>query len=60
VAHVYKPRYSGDRAQEDLGSRSTGAKKLTSKLGMAVCACHPSCVGGINRKIVIQADPGQK
>jgi hypothetical protein len=31
---------------------------VNKKLGMVVCACHPSCVRIVNRRIVVQVSPG--
>jgi hypothetical protein len=33
---------------------------LTNKLGMVVHACHPSFVGCVNRRIKVQAGPGEE
>jgi hypothetical protein len=45
--------------------KASEAKKLArphlnQQLGVMVCVCHPSCMGSINRKIVVQACPSPK
>jgi hypothetical protein len=57
VPHIYNPSYSGGRDWEDPFSRP--AKSLedppistNKKLGIA---CHPSYVGGIHKRISVQA-----
>jgi hypothetical protein len=46
-----------------IAAQASQGKKLnpmsTNKLGEVVHACHSSCVGGVNRRIEVQAGPGK-
>jgi hypothetical protein len=59
MAHIYNPSYSGDRDWENHVSRSAWAKvSKTQSQSIAGCGgmyCNPSYVGGINRKVAVQA-----
>jgi hypothetical protein len=61
VVHACNPSYSGGRDQDNCGLRPAQAKSLrdtpisTNKPGVVACACHLSCLGSINEKIVLQA-----
>jgi hypothetical protein len=56
VVLAFNHSYSGGGDQEDHGLRPSQAKslhELISSSGWLVCSCHPSYVGGINRRIKV-------
>jgi hypothetical protein len=66
LAHPDNSGYSGGRDLDYCDSISLGKKvsktsiSVNKNLGMVACACHPSYVGSINRRVVVQASPGKK
>jgi hypothetical protein len=62
--HNINPSYlrGGDEEGYSLGSAQAKSAQdpisAIKKLGMVVCACHPSSVGSENRRIEVQTNPG--
>jgi hypothetical protein len=60
--------YNNRQVGEEIGriwAETSQSKKLVrphlnKKLGVVVHACHPSYVGGVSRRIAVQASPGKK
>jgi hypothetical protein len=62
-AHTYNPSYLGGKDQEDLHSRTAQHFLVRphvnqQKAGQVVGTCHPSFVGGINRRTGALAKDG--
>jgi hypothetical protein len=64
VAQTYYPIYLRGRYWEDCSLRPAQAKVsktyLNKKADMITCVYNPIHTGGIGRRIVFEASPGQK
>jgi hypothetical protein len=59
VAYTCNPNYLEGVHQEDHNSRTTQASISTNQLCMVEHSCLPSHTKGINRRIMVQCNPGK-